>query len=328
MSKIDGIKEQYPYLDMSLLDVLKKFDTSGTNKYLPLFCKIFKKSFDFRSAMGNLSEAEQTLLVYNDELENMGFDPNLFSTSEVFLVNHFMSIFKVYELSTFKKFMDLNERKLIENTDITSYKDYNEIENAVSLAEMKNLSIELSKSIHKEYEDDSWLIIRPLTHEASKKYGATTRWCTTSEKDIETFQRYWREGILVYFINKKTGLKVGGYKPLVFHESYSFWSAADDRVDFLFSNLDEYLIPTIKRIFSSKKTNSDLCPIDLKSKMHEESHKIRHLLQTRLNLPPEATSVSEDDLVQNENYTGYFDRYNSNISMPIDENTVLRIDRI
>lgn len=350
MSKIDGIKEQYPYLDISLLDILKKFDVSNTNKYLPLFCKIFKKSFDFRSAMDDLSEPEQALLEHIDELKSMGFDPNLFSTNEIFFVNHFMSIFKHYELATFRKFMDLNERKLIENNDITSYKDYNEIENSVSLAEMKYLNIELSKSIYKVHEDESWLIIRPLTHEASRKYGATTRWCTASEKDTETFQRYWRDGILVYFINKKSGLKVGGYKPLKYEESYSFWSAADDRVDFLFSNLDEYLIPIIKEIFSSKETNADLCPDDLKTKMLEESHKIRHLDSIRRIITPNPTSINDEDTIQSENYAEYFNRYNSNmttpmdantvtttfpyllnnsnISMPIDENTVLGIDGI
>jgi hypothetical protein len=165
-----------------------------------------------------------------------------------------------------------------------------------------------------------------LTHEASKKYGATTRWCTTSERDIETFQRYWREGILVYFINKKTGLKVGGYKPLTFEESYSFWSASDDRVDFLCSDLDDYLIPIIKEIFNSKLSNSDLCPSDLKLKMHDESHKIRRIDRARLNLPPDATSISDEDIVQSENYADYFNRYNYNMTVPLDSVNTLLID--
>jgi len=324
MSKIDGIKEQYPHLDMSLLDVLKKFDISGTNKYIPLFCKIFKKNMDYSMATNEFTNAEEVLMEYHDELGDMGFDPNAFSTNEVFMANHLLAIFRRHELRTFNKFMDFNERKLIDNKDITTFKDYNELENAVSLAEIKNLNKELSKSVIVEYEDDNWLIIRPLTHEASKKYGATTRWCTASEKDIETFQKYWRDGILVYFINKKTGLKVGGFKSLKFEEGHSFWTAADDRVDFLCSDLEDYLIPIIKKIFSSKLCNSDWCPTDLKFKMHNESHKIKHIDRTRLSLPPDATSILDEDIVQSENYSDYFDKYNYNV--PLDYTNVFKID--
>ena len=32
----------------------------------------------------------------------------------------------------------------------------------------------------KVYEDDTWLIVRPFTIEASNVYGTNTRWCTVS----------------------------------------------------------------------------------------------------------------------------------------------------
>lgn len=331
MSKIDGIKEQYPHLDISILDVLKKFDISGTNKYLPLFCKIFKKKFDYQTMVYENRSSEDVLLESYEELNDIGFEPNSFSANEIFMVFHLLEIFRKHELKTFKKFMELSEKKLIDNKDITSFKDYDEIENAVSLAEIKNLNKELAKSVITEHEDDNWLIIRPLTHEASKKYGATTRWCTSSEKDIETFKRYWRDGILVYFINKKTGIKVGGFKSLKEKEGYTFWTAADDRVDFLCSELDEYLIPIVKKIFSSTLSNSDLCTTDLKMEVHEESHRIKYIRRLSLGLPEDATSVSDRDIVQMENYSDYFEKYNYNV--PIDnlvsgtnDTTVIRID--
>lgn len=54
----------------------------------------------------------------------------------------------------------------------------------------------------KIYEDDKWLVVSPLTHEASCQYGAHSNWCvSTSNRDY--YQRYTREGILVFFLDKK-----------------------------------------------------------------------------------------------------------------------------
>ena len=54
----------------------------------------------------------------------------------------------------------------------------------------------------KIYEDDKWLVVSPLTHEASCSYGAHSNWCvSTSNRDY--YQRYTKEGILVFFLDKK-----------------------------------------------------------------------------------------------------------------------------
>ena len=58
---------------------------------------------------------------------------------------------------------------------------------------------ELEKQVKKLYEDSEWMVLTPLSFEASKVYGMGTKWCTTQE-------RHWNDYIsnykLIYIINK------------------------------------------------------------------------------------------------------------------------------
>ena len=68
----------------------------------------------------------------------------------------------------------------------------------------------------KLYEDDNFLLVIPFTHEASCKYGAGTKWCTTGrdDKGMEWFEKHNRIGALGYLIikNKELSDKVGSTK--------------------------------------------------------------------------------------------------------------------
>ena len=56
----------------------------------------------------------------------------------------------------------------------------------------------------KLYEDDKFLLVIPYTHEASCKYGAGTKWCTTGrdDKGSEWFEKHDKVGALGYLIIK------------------------------------------------------------------------------------------------------------------------------
>ena len=54
----------------------------------------------------------------------------------------------------------------------------------------------------KLYEDDKWLVVAPLTHQASCSYGAHSTWCV-STSNSSYFSQYMGNGILVFFIDKK-----------------------------------------------------------------------------------------------------------------------------
>jgi hypothetical protein len=68
----------------------------------------------------------------------------------------------------------------------------------------------------KIYEDDKFLLVIPYTHEASCKYGANTKWCTTGrdEQGSEWFNKHFESGSLGYFIIKDRELsqKLGTIK--------------------------------------------------------------------------------------------------------------------
>jgi|694.fasta_scaffold18259_13 hypothetical protein len=54
----------------------------------------------------------------------------------------------------------------------------------------------------KIYEDDRYLVVTPLTHEASCQYGAHSNWCV-STSNTNYFQNYVKDGILIFVIDKK-----------------------------------------------------------------------------------------------------------------------------
>ena len=58
----------------------------------------------------------------------------------------------------------------------------------------------------KLFDDDKFLLVIPHTYEASCKYGANTKWCTTS-KDDTMFKKHNRVGSLGYLIIKDKELQ-------------------------------------------------------------------------------------------------------------------------
>ena len=95
-------------------------------------------------------------------------------------------IFKVLNLSG-KFSSESTEKKIKLNPkDITSFDTINDLFRFVNryddyLSEIKTKS-EVKKEVEKVYEDNRFLIIRPLSHKSSCYYGAATKWCTTTRE--------------------------------------------------------------------------------------------------------------------------------------------------
>jgi hypothetical protein len=114
---------------------------------------------------------------------------------------------------------------------------------SLSLAEMVLDAKLLEKQTKIVYEDDEWLLVRPLTYQSSKKYGANTKWCTTQSDNSEYFLKYSSKGVLIYCINKKTGYKVASFNSLDKNDpEFSFWNQKDSRIDSLQTELTDELI--------------------------------------------------------------------------------------
>jgi hypothetical protein len=269
MSRLDELKKQYPELNITLFDLFKRFDKSKSYKYFPLLCKVLGSRYNFKEVFKD-ENSSKIYLELETDLSERGIDVQGLSLNEKYTFHLISEFFSKEEFKLLSNFMELIDGNKIEKKDISQYSNIEEIRNAIMLAEIKLWSKELEKQIIKEYEDDTWLILRPLTFASSAKYGSGTKWCTTYQIEKQYFERYWRRGILVYFINKKTGYKVGGFKSLDGDDELSFWSASDKRVDFLETEIDGYLFPVVKKVFASKDTNKNLCSSELQESVHQE----------------------------------------------------------
>lgn len=73
------------------------------------------------------------------------------------------------------------------------------------------LIIEKHKVSKKDYEelyrDDDFVLIIPLTHEASRKYGSDTQWCTTTKDCDKKFKDHIEIGVLAYIVIRNNELK-------------------------------------------------------------------------------------------------------------------------
>ena len=270
MSRLDELKKQYPELNITVFDMMTRLDTSKSYKYLPLMCKIFGKRFR-PSELYSKDDLSQLILEIQAGLINKGISTNDLTNNQMYyLLNYVSENIPTDIFQTLKEFMDYMDKEQIENKDISTYKDLEEIRGAIVLASMKELTKDLEGQVIKEFEDEKWVILRPLTFSASAKYGASTRWCTTYQKEKNYFERYWRKGILVYFINKQTGYKFAGYKGLHDDNEFSFWNSEDSRIDYLDVDADDYLFPIVRKIFKSNSTNKNLSSNEIQEQVHKE----------------------------------------------------------
>ena len=271
MSRLDELKKQYPELNVTMFDMMTRIDTSKSYKYLPLLCKIFGQKLNPKKFWQNKNDYSSGMLEIQAILMNKSISTdNLTDGQMYYIANYFAEHFSMDTYQTLKEFMDYMEKDQIENEDVSTYNDLEDIRGAVTLASMKELTKDLEGQVIKEYEDERWVVVRPLTFSASVKYGASTRWCTTYQKEKNYFEKYWRKGILVYFINKQTGYKFAGYKGIDGDSEFSFWNAEDSRTDYLEVEADDYLFPIVRRIFKSEQTNKNLCSDEIQEQVHTE----------------------------------------------------------
>jgi len=74
---------------------------------------------------------------------------------------------------------------------------------------------QIKKESERIYEDDRFLIIRPLSHKSSCYYGANTTWCTTTKDNDDYFNKYTSRGKLYYILDKKSNNRTYGKMALL-----------------------------------------------------------------------------------------------------------------
>lgn len=251
MSVLKDLKAR-PENNINIIDMLAMLCVDGKSKYVETLLRIMKSTEnidDYRKDVCKRLEedysVEPSVLAQFDTLQL------------IFIDKFFRDMFELKDLQTYRKFMEYNERGLIEQSDVSRYSTFEQITSVVSVAELKVNEKEMEKQIVKLYDTDEWLVVKPLTYEASKKYGSNTKWCTTSESDNSHFERYGK-GILIYSINKKNNYKVATYKDLSGSE-FSFWNQMDSKVESLDTDLSMEVLKVIKEeVKVCKKGNTSL----------------------------------------------------------------------
>ena len=119
---------------------------------------------------------------------------------------------------------DMNSEYVVPNIEgiARSPKDINQYENPQFIKKLMNtidarktqreIEREIKTQADKIYEDSDVLVVRPKSHAASCYYGANTKWCTTQKGNPGYFDKYFRDGNLYYFLDKKTGLKMALFR--------------------------------------------------------------------------------------------------------------------
>jgi len=272
---IKKLKKENDFLNITLIDMLGKFDNSKTKKYTQLLVKLLNKKIEQHE-----SNNDYLTLKSGEGLQTNPIDRVLPRNCwENFITRSFICdyVFSWSDMERFVEFTELMEKNLIPENDISKYDSWEMLE--INLFESKNREMfkKSKKEIHKIYEDEKYLILKPLTYMSSCSYGYQTKWCTAMINDATYFYNHSR-GILIYLINKETNVKFAFYKhcPDYFelehseHENYVFktYNQEDKQIDTIQTGLPSSILEIILR-----ETNLDLPTTKPNYKLFSEEEK-------------------------------------------------------
>ena len=153
MSKIKDLKSN-PEVIFNLIDVLELFSPDKKSKYTDTLLRLMKNTKNLKS------HVDEIKAYFNSNFDFItNEDMNKFSDIQILLMYRFVdSFFNSGDLQNFRKFCEYNERNLISQNDLTTYKSFDEVMNQLSLADLKVSSKDLENEIIKVYEDEEWLL--------------------------------------------------------------------------------------------------------------------------------------------------------------------------
>jgi hypothetical protein len=86
--------------------------------------------------------------------------------------------------------------------DFAKYTSYEELKNDLDKVMGVQMEKDKSSNVDKLYEDSELLVVAPKTWESSCKYGASSKWCTTSKDTSSYWQRHNTTGTEFFWIFK------------------------------------------------------------------------------------------------------------------------------
>lgn len=171
-----------------MVNFLSRFDPSGNQKYLDWGVKIaISKEINEYSKIGDIIIDFHN---YNNSLS-------------VEAITEYLKLNNITEVA-----IDGPYYKIRNNPkDIFSYPNYKLLSEILvyvtSIPTKKERKEKHWNECEIVHEDNSYLIINPLTHSASKFFGLNTKWCTAAKDTPTHFNSYSGDGNLYYIIDKE-----------------------------------------------------------------------------------------------------------------------------
>jgi hypothetical protein len=250
MGKRD-LKEQNKNLEIHVVDLINKFDPSGTSKYTGFLTKLLQDKL--KEERKNIRKGR--LRTFQDRLNEFEV-PKGQNALEDTLIYYLTELYGRENMDALYNFHKHTQENRLTGKDINSYNSWDEIQRDVALATLKQNQKLLEKEVQKVFENDTWLIVRPLTFESSLTYGSGTKWCTSMRHNKDYFYRYSRNGVLCYVINKLDGDKYGLFYDMESNE-FSIWNAPDRRIDSVESTIPSDLMSKLYKFMKTEKSNYD-----------------------------------------------------------------------
>ena len=142
----------------------------------------------------------------------------------------------VKEFDRFQQSLDVKD---INRYDLDGLKIAIESHKETSKSQLKKVDTSGAKKL---FEDKNILIIKPLTYEASCKYGAGTRWCTTMAGTPSYFESHTKEDQGLYYIILKNFNRDNKFYKIAIHMT--------PNVETWYDSTDERMSDREKEVFS------------------------------------------------------------------------------
>jgi hypothetical protein len=255
MSRIKELKEN-PENKVNLVNIMNVIipDVKNNTKYVETLLRMFHN--DIKIQQNALNERIQTFEVTPEKVNSLNKLEKIFLT---ILLN------EKENRETFKafiKFIEYNEKGMIENNDLQSYKSLSDMMTEYKKAEAKEQEKLYEKQVIKLLDDDNWFACIPLTYESSLKYGSSTTWCTASRDYPGHYTSYTKNGTLIYTWNKKTKKKFAIYCEVKESgrkrdKKITFWNEKDKQIEGFYCGFSLELYQIISDLFKLDNMNDN-----------------------------------------------------------------------
>lgn len=230
---MSGIKEmkENPNNTMSIVDILSFINGGDVqNKYYELFIKVIDKKIS-ENFSDRIKEVAKLLVTKFPGSEEKVKGLSNFNIAVITSFFDLLDDAKI-DIEVLEDFIKFNEKHAIVKNDVTSYVSYDEVLSEVNSIRFKEEEKSLEKQVHKLYDSDEWVVLKPLTWKSALKYGAGTKWCTSMENQQTYFDKYTKNGILIYILNKKTNHKVAYHEDITSNNGeITLWNATDQKIE-------------------------------------------------------------------------------------------------